>query len=229
MSGAPLATLPDTRDGRGRRWVEIVGLTAFAFSQSVFSVFADGASFLVAYELSGARLVGFVILLLLVPAAVLVILDELLLAVSGRLYPQLEASLRGLLIGLILAPPLNRVMGIDGLLSVVMLAAFAVLGTTILRRWGVPSAALTVLAVAPVVFAMWFLTMTPVSALLTPDDPTSFQELGRPDATVVWIIFDQFSLSLILDSNEDLADERFPNFARLASESTWYSAATTGS
>lgn len=42
------------------------------------------------------------------------------------------------------------------------------------------------------------------------------------DAPVVWVVLDQFPLSLLVNDEGGIAENRYPNFVRLANISTWY-------
>ena len=100
------------------------------------------------------------------------------------------------------------------------------MGALAFLRFPVASSLVRIAAVAPVVFVISFLAMNPVSGLLTADEEIVAELAGSPTASVVWLIFDQLPLSLMVDSEGDLIGERFPNFARLADRTTWYSGAS---
>jgi sulfatase-like protein len=48
----------------------------------------------------------------------------------------------------------------------------------------------------------------------------------RPPRTIVMVVFDELPLTSLLDSDEDVDDERYPTFARLAREAFWFRGAT---
>lgn len=50
--------------------------------------------------------------------------------------------------------------------------------------------------------------------------------VGEP-APIVFVIFDEFPVASLIDGDGDLQAEAFPNFARLAADSTWYRNAIT--
>lgn len=86
-----------------------------------------------------------------------------------------------------------------------------------------------VLAFAPLLFAVNFLFLSPASSLVTGGSG----EVGGPLATadtppLVWMVLDEATLPVIVDTNGDIDAQRFPNFARLAEVSTWYPNATAG-
>lgn len=84
------------------------------------------------------------------------------------------------------------------------------------------------LLAAPLVLLAVFLLATPVSAVLREPDST----VGNPVPVdelvpVMMVVFDEFPVASIIDPDADLRAERFPNFARLASDGVWYRNAMT--
>jgi hypothetical protein len=84
---------------------------------------------------------------------------------------------------------------------------------------------------APVVFAVLFLTVSPVSRLVLPAraEPSAAQASvvqAGDRAPVVLIFFDEFPLASLLDSKARIDRRVYPNFARFAEQSTWYRNAT---
>jgi hypothetical protein len=58
--------------------------------------------------------------------------------------------------------------------------------------------------------------------LVESNGPTSDAVVGNKDVSVFQIIFDEFPLYALLDPDGNINAERFPGFAALAAESTWY-------
>lgn len=73
-----------------------------------------------------------------------------------------------------------------------------------------------------------FLLNTGVTAIVFPDDP---EEVAAPavesDIPVVLIVYDELPLVSLLDEHGEIDEHRYPNFARLASDSHWFSNGTT--
>ena len=83
------------------------------------------------------------------------------------------------------------------------------------REW---SRWLSALGVA--VLATALIQLQPV--ILGTSGPKSDAVIGRPDVSVLQIVFDEFPLYALLDANGEINAERFPGFAQLAQESTWF-------
>jgi hypothetical protein len=94
-------------------------------------------------------------------------------------------------------------------------------------RWSVPGRLLRLAAVGPLVFVLLFAFVSPTSALVRPGRAES-AGAGRPvgpHPPLVVIVFDEFPQLTLLDDAGRI-DPRFPSFARLAGDATWYRNAT---
>jgi Sulfatase len=94
-----------------------------------------------------------------------------------------------------------------------------------LRLW------LRYLAPAPLVFALVFLLLSPVSKLVLPqpDGAADADSPGvriNPEHPVVLLMLDELPLTSLLDSSGRIDARLYPNFAKLAGQSTFYRNAT---
>lgn len=206
----------------GWRSLEILVLVSFAVAQPLFSLFGENATYLAAHGLIGADLVWFALTIVFVPTLVLVGVEALTELVDPRVASYLHTGVVGILLGLLVGPPVNRLLGIDGALSVVVLVALMVGGALLVARFEVVTRLIRYGAFAPALVLTLFLALSPASRLL--DDGVAVSELTSTpaDAPIVWVTFDQFPLSFLVDERGEIIEDRYPNFARLAEMSTWY-------
>ncbi|MEE6307757.1 sulfatase-like hydrolase/transferase [Plantactinospora veratri] len=98
------------------------------------------------------------------------------------------------------------------------------------RRWQVTGQVLRVAAVGPLVFVLLFVFASPASAVVLPGERSGAgagtSRGGTTHPPVVMLILDEFPLTSLLDGTGGIDARRYPNFARLAGESTWYRNAT---
>lgn len=208
------------------RWVEITTLVAFGLAQPLYSLLGDNPTFLVVHDLRGQRLVVFALAVLLVPVAVLVVLDELLGLAPAPVAAWGRVLLRGVLLGVVVGPPTSRVLGMDGFPALALLATTAGLGAVLFARVEVMARLTRVAVFAVPVFLIGFLAFSPASGLVRGADGEGLAvDAGR--TSVVLLAFDQVPLGLLLDGDGNIEAERFPGFARLAASSTWYPQAST--
>ncbi|MGB8663638.1 MAG: hypothetical protein WCD24_02595, partial [Serratia inhibens] len=115
----------------------------------------------------------------------------------------------------------------DRLWSIAIFVCLAGLATWAWLRWPPLSSLARVLAVAPVLFIVWFLAVSGARGLLLQGDIGSADVTGTSDVSVVWLVFDQLPTAMLIDEQGNIVSERFPGFSRLADQSTWYSRTTT--
>lgn len=206
-----------------RAWAHLAVLWAFAFAQPVLQVLADSGSFMVARGNAWPDLVLVTLGLVLVPPTVLVAIEAMLSRPSQRRYLHLA------FVGLLVAAFAFQVLK-GALVPVVewclALASGAGLAFAYDRGRLVPTV-LSVLTPIPVLLLVWFLGFSPASELAWPGGPDVERGTVPRPAPVVVVIFDELSLASLIDRQREIDAQRWPNFAALAKESTWYRNATT--
>ena len=81
---------------------------------------------------------------------------------------------------------------------------------------------LTALAPEPLVFAAIFLFASPVHRLVLPEDVSAAHATGATETPVVLLVLDELPLTSLLNEHGRIDAHRFPNFAALARDATWY-------
>lgn len=207
----------------------VVALWSLAVGQPVLDVLGRQPVLLLARGASTEEL-------LLLLAALLVALPAALAAaglLAARLLPALRpattAGVLVLLALLLLLAPLERALAPSTSLAWILAAGGAASLGLALRRWPALGQVLTLLALAPVVFAALFLTRPGVRELLWPSsaeplaaDPSS----ATPPPDVVLLILDELPLASLLAADGSVDSSLFPGFARLAALSTFHRNAT---
>jgi hypothetical protein len=203
--------------------VELVGVTAVAVAQPVFDVIQQAPEELVNRRAGALDLVVFAVGLVLGPPLLLWLLEQPVRVVSATARDRFHVALLGLGIGLFVIEIVKSAMGDEPhrwlwLLGVVVAAGAAAL----LARTEKARAVLRYLAFAAPAFAALFLFASPVSDLVVGGtvDPVDV-EIADP-APVVLIALDELPQASLLDGEGDIDAETFPNFARLAGDSTWF-------
>ncbi len=200
----------------------VTALWALGGAQPLLELLGRNPTFFVAANASDTRILTFLaVVLLAVPLVAVAVM-----ALSRRLptpAPQVVrtvllaagAGLFGLSIG-------RRIFGAStaGHLAVAFGAVVLVLVAD--RRWPRVVEAMRYASVAVLVFGGLFL-VSPAGALIGQADAAAVEdvEIGRPD-DVVMVILDELPTASLLGADGTIAEERFPNFARLADSSVWY-------
>jgi sulfatase-like protein len=207
--------------------VHLAVLCSFAFVQPLFDLLGHNAAFFVARGNTAGDILVFAFVLVFVPPAILVAIEGLAAVISGRgrrwVHLAFVAALSGAFVLELLKRPLPDSSPVLLPVAAVAGAAFAV---AYARAAGVRSV-LTLLGPAPLIFLVLFLVVSPVSQLLRPE-ATVQAATGPPARTpVVLVIFDELPATSLMADGGRIDAERYPAFARLARESTWYRNATT--
>ena len=203
----------------------IAGLSSLAFAQPIYDILRRSPEFFAIRDLYTGDLLALVAALLVGPT----------LAFSA---PGIVARfLRPSWTRWAIAPPIGLLAALIALQAVNGLAAAGALGVALLvwlgaswayvRLKGARSFALFLSGAAVVVPALLILDGD-VRRSATPPKPAA--EITAPDtgarAPIVLVIFDEWSLTSILDRTGAIDRERLPNLAGLADQATWYPNAT---
>jgi Sulfatase len=201
-------------------------LWAFAFVQPLFDLLGREAQFFVARGNSAGDIVLFALVFTLVPPVLLAGLVWL----AGRIRPALGEGLHlalvGLLVAAILLPPFGELLGGSAFALVPALLAGA--GAAALYARAAPARTfLTVLSPAPLLFLVLFLAVSPVSDLVLPSGGAEAIAGARTSRIpVVMVVFDELPATSLMDARDRVDARRYPAFASLAADSTWYRDAT---
>ena len=202
----------------------LLGLTGFAISQPLLSILGDAPTELAFYGLDGTDLVRLACLIAFVPPLVLWGITRLAALIPGRpdhrLDRWLHLAMVGGLVGLV-AIQLAKSAGVEqgavlAALAIAAGAGFAVVyvRSSVVATWASYTAVLPVLAVAS------FLVVSPASALL--DSAEAPERISGDHPSVVLIILDELPTRSLLDGDDGIDVERFPNLAAFADDATWY-------
>lgn len=210
----------------------LVGAAGLAVTQPVLDLFGRNPEFFIAGRYRPTQVVMFGLLVALVPSAVAVAGSTLAWMAHPRLGTVVHgAALAGFafLFGLVL----GNHLGVDAPWLAVPFAALLAVAVVWLHaaRAGVRTL-LSYLAAGNAAFLAIFLFASPAAEVI--GSHWGGDEVGpvKPPAMngpVVLVILDELPLTTLIRPDGTINDERYPNFARLASTSTWFrNTASTG-
>lgn len=204
-----------------RHFLTYLALSTMAVAQPVLDLYGKNPTVFSASKMSTLETSLFVGVVLLVPAVLATLLDR----VTRWFGPKVNESMRLWLIAgfaFLLGLAVARWLNVDG--NVGSLASGLVFAVVLpalydrkkmIREW---SRWLSILSVA--VLANAVLQLQPV--LFASNGPVSDAVVGNNDVSVFQVIFDEFPLYALLDEEGNINAERFPGFATIANESTWF-------
>jgi hypothetical protein len=208
-------------------WIHLAVLWAFAFAKPLLDVLADSPDFFVVRGNTAGDIVLLAFGVTLIPPTLLLML-ELPFARAEAARHFVHVVLVGCLAAALALQTFEDVTGGPALVLLVGAATAGVVGAVLYARSSVAASVLTVLAPAPLLFVVLFLLFSPVSKLVLPqDDDSAPAPAARSSTPVVMVVFDELSGYSLMARPGRIDAGRYPNFAALAQDATWYPNATT--
>jgi len=222
-----LAARLELRRVLGYDALSLLALSGLAVTQPLLDLFGKNPEFFVAAEAGRAQIVAFGLTVAFGVALVGVIIELVAHAIGPRVGAVVHAVLIGV-VGTAFGATIARQFDFGSALPVV--AVSVTIGGLILlaeQRSKAMRLGLRYLALAPVLFLGLFVFTSGTSRLLWEDEARAATGVTVGDARpVVVVVFDEFPVSSIMGTDNEIDASRFPNFARLAEHSTWFRNAT---
>ena len=218
-----------------KRYLHVLVLWNLAVAQPVLDVLSKQPAFFTARYAGPMDIVIFPIVLSLWLPIPLLFVEVL----GKRIGPRTTTVMHGLVIGLlIVALCLQVLQSFETVIPAVLLVVVAVLAAIGLVacyfRVQALRMVLTVLSPAILVIPGLFIFSAPISDLVFEKHryvATADPGIDRPKAealpTIVLIVFDELPITSMVDTSGNLDSVRFPHFAELAKDATWFRNATT--
>ena len=204
------------------RAVHLTAVWAYAVSQPIFSLLQGNPEFLVVRGATRSEVIAFALLLTLVPPLVAVACEWLV----SRVWKPAGDFLHLLFLGAFVVPLgmlILRKLGIDSM-AIVLVAALVATGVVAAYlRWRPVRLLFTLSVSLAVIGLVLFVARAP----LVTDDVAGAQITVPNKIPVVVLLLDEFPTTSLMTSAGEIDAVRYPNFARLAHDATWYPRATT--
>lgn len=210
------------------RVLHIFVLCSFAFSEPLYDLLSRNAEFFVVRRSEPIDIILLVVLLsILLPVPVI-----LIEALAGLFGKRVRDVMHGLVIACLLAaivlPALGKFHGCPDILLLVTAALLGVVGAISYLAWQPVRLFVTGLTPALLIFPGLFVSDIQVKKVLFPrDGSVVFVPPVRTHVPIIMVVFDELSLSSLLDENRMIDAIRYPHFAALARDSHWFRNATT--
>ena len=200
-------------------------LTSFAIAQPVYDRLSQRFSFLLDQNIPAAVVWIMVLLLSIGAPAILVLLE----AVAGRYRREVRDVLHSLIVFVLLVLSALllcvRIEFLPGAAVLSLSLAIAGAGTWWYFESRRVRAVATLAAPGIILFPVLFLSQFQ-SAQRTVGPAASRSPQWKP-VPIVFLVFDEFCGSTLMTPEREIDAERFPNFAALAQQSTWFRSATS--
>jgi hypothetical protein len=160
--------------------------------------------------------------IVLVPPAVLVGAEAGAGLVDRRRAGGIHLAAIAFLVALVALQALRRAADPGSALALPTAAVVGAGASYAYARFAPVRSFLTALAPAPLVFLALFLFASPVGKLVLPNEPEALAADVSSETPVVMLLFDELATTSLLDEHSEIDAARYPNFAALARESTWF-------
>jgi len=210
------------------RGAHLLAVSGFALARPLFDLLGKNAEFFAVRGSTAGDIVLFALVVTFVPALVLLAIDVLVGLVSQTAATVLHHVFLGFLAAVFGVQALKR-SGVDAA-AVLIVGALAIGVAVALAAWRLRSARsfLTLLSAAPILFLALFLFDSEASKLVISSGSAEAAAVRvRATTPIVFLLFDEFPVTDLQQADGGIDAKRFPNFAKLASESTWYRNTTT--
>jgi Sulfatase len=208
-------------------YLNLAVLWTFAVAQPLFDLLKDNPEFFAARGSSGFDIISFSVLLVALPPLVLVGLELLVGLAGAGARRGAHTVLIAVLVALIAAQALKKAFDAS---DVVLIVASVVIGGAVAALWAAAEPVrsfLNILSPVPLVFLALFLFSGSISELAFPDEAKARTIGGVTPAPIVMVLLDELPVNTLVDENGDLDSARYPGFAELARNATWFENAYT--
>src|SRR3954447_2259754 len=234
MSSAETEAAPARDSARSEFWkgvfwdfAHLAVLSAFAIAQPVFNLLSDNPEFFAARGAPSFDVISFGVLAVLLPPLLGIALELLAGLVHRRARQAVHLLLIATLVALFAAQLLKKSIDASDAVLIALSVVIALLATLAYARMEVLRSFLNILSPAPLVFLFIFLVISPVSKVAFASEAGARTVGGVSRTNIVVVLFDEFPINSILDRDGRVDPKRYPNFAALAKNATWFRNAYT--
>jgi hypothetical protein len=203
-------------------------LTSLVVAQPVLDVFGRSPEYFVAQDLGRAGIVFYALAVALLTPLMMVVIEGalgVLHTLAGRAAHHVFVALLGMALALLLMVKLGSVATP---VAIVVSAVTGIVLTWLEWRSLTFQRLLRALWFGPLAVLVVFLFFSPTASLIwgaEAEAATGVTIDRAPD--IVLLVFDEFPVISLMTTDGTINEERFPNFARLAREGTWFRNATS--
>ncbi len=193
----------------------------------MLALLGDNPEFFVARGNTTAQIIIYALALAVVPPLIGLLIEFVASRFSDLIRWRVHLGLMGLVGAALALQLLKRFVDWPAGIMIVLAVVLAVGGVYAYDRFRFPKSFMDLLTPAPIVILLFFFLLSSSSKLILPrEDPVPVDvEVGNP-APVVMVIFDEFPTASLLNSEGRIDATRYPSFAELSDDSTWYRNAT---
>lgn len=197
-------------------------LCTFALAQPLFDLLSDNPEFFAARGSAPSEIIVFALLLVLVPPLALLGLEVLIGLAGPRARRTAHVVLMALLAAVVFVQALKQALDAPDPVLIALAVALGALAALAYARAQPVRSFVSVLTPAPIVFLVLFLFISPISRITLAGEAKAKSIGDIPRVPVVMVVFDELPTGSLLDAQRDVDAQRYPGFAALAKDATWF-------
>ncbi|MGE4093018.1 MAG: sulfatase-like hydrolase/transferase, partial [Candidatus Binatia bacterium] len=218
----------DYRRGFFLSALHVVVLSSFAFAQPLYAVLSRHAEFFVARHSEPLDVILFTLLVVLGPSALLLFIEGVAGILGRRIQERVHVIIVALLAACVFLPMMKQGGERHGTFLLAGAVFSGILTAMAYQRFVSLRLFVSMLSPALVIFPGFFLFGSPVNTVIFRDNRVAVAETTVHNAVpVVMVVFDEFPVTSLMDEARRIDAIRYPNFALLARDATWFRNATT--
>ena len=209
--------------------LHIFVLVGFAVAQPLFDLLARQAEFFIFQNAARIDIIALVVILSVLLPLGLVGLEGLIGLVSQRLRHGVHNAILALGVALTVLPALHLLDSVQGIFLVYAALVLGAYTALIYAFFQPVRLFFSLLSPSVLIFPALFLFASPVFRIVFPADvplPVEHVRITNPPP-IIFIILDEFPTTSLLNQHHQIDAARYPNFAALAGDATWFRNATT--
>lgn len=201
----------------------LAALWALTFAQPMLSLLGNNPDFFVARGNTAGQIILYALVLTLGPPLVGLALEALARLVSRDLQWGLHLFLMALVGACFVLQLIKDWFDLPAGILIAISIGAALAGTWAYVRWRFTRSFMDVLSIAPLVILLFFFVFSDTARLILPrEEPDPVDVRIENPAPVVMVVFDEFPVGSMMTPDNRIDGSRYPAFAELASQSTWY-------
>ncbi|MFM7270056.1 MAG: sulfatase-like hydrolase/transferase [Actinomycetes bacterium] len=211
--------------GRALEWLGVAGM---AIAVPMLGVLGKNTEILLNFQPGRLRILLLLLAIVLLPPALLIAVEALIRVGSDRVAGLFHSVGITVLFAVAVVRLVREATHLPGAINLAVSLAITAAFAFALRRWQSFHSWLRLLSLVPVGTLLLTIAASPVTPIIEKADtqPIAREAFGTPHR-IVWVVFDEFPLTSILDGQQGIDEVLFPNFAALQRTSTWYRNSTT--
>lgn len=203
-------------------------LSSFALAQPLLDILGKNAAFFAVRGSSSRQIVLFALALVFVLPAALLAIEVIVLFINRRLANAVHLFFVCVLSAVVALYFFTKSDSLSGMTSLVVALCVGAVVAALYWRTSPVRSFLSVLSPAPLVFLALFLFSSQASDLVFSSTPkASAATVVKAKTPVVLVVFDELNAVSLMNAKGKVDAVRYPNFASLARNATWYHSDTT--